>query len=321
MHTLLLQQEAVEFDRWSLPIFRWSVRRYTDVQHTPWWSAWFSCSNVRWSWRILLRFTLLVLLVPESKTTVSWTEPNVEWSLRLFTITCTRQKFLYFCLHRFPWPKWSKPHSRVQEDLQSAVSYLLSRWPLAWLVSWSSNEPFLRHYHLHFLLWRMDVGKDIAMKVTTDVIRSAPEPSFWNDVSARNSISDCSITSSSPTLFTQYCVLCQDGASPLYNCSHCPCTLCQTCIVIAEESVEEIKESDVYFTCPGCHEMHGKCTSLYYVSCSSKWSKLLNVLCNRDLKMPKGHWYWPSMPPSTGISNWPVAHRYVIPPFSFSTSS
>ncbi|KAG1743537.1 hypothetical protein EDD22DRAFT_851492 [Suillus occidentalis] len=34
--------------------------------------------------------------------------------------------------------------------------------------------------------------------------------------------------------------------------------------VIAEESVEEIKGSDIYFTCPGCHEMHGKRTSPYY---------------------------------------------------------
>lgn len=113
-----------------------------------------------------------------------------------------------------------------------------------------------------------DVGKDIATKGITNVIRNAPKPSFWNDVSARNSISDRSI--SSPTLFPQYCVLCRDGASLLYNCSHCPRTLCQKCVVIAEESVEEIKGSDVYFTCPGCHEMRGKRTSPYYVSCPSR---------------------------------------------------
>ncbi|KIK31847.1 hypothetical protein CY34DRAFT_102651, partial [Suillus luteus UH-Slu-Lm8-n1] len=120
-----------------------------------------------------------------------------------------------------------------------------------------------------------DVGKDIATKGITNVIRNAPKPSFWNDVSARNSISDRSI--SSPTLFPQYCVLCRDGASLLYNCSHCPRTLCQKCVVIAEESVEEIKGSDVYFTCPGCHEMRGKRTSPYYGFEDAQGTPILTV--------------------------------------------
>jgi hypothetical protein len=113
-----------------------------------------------------------------------------------------------------------------------------------------------------------DVSKDIVTNVTTDVTKRmpVPKPSSWNDVSACNSISD---RSSSPILPAKYCILCRDGASLLYDCSHCPRTLCKECVVIAEESVEQIKGSDVYFTCPGCHEMRGKGkrTSPYYVSC------------------------------------------------------
>ncbi|KAG1719860.1 hypothetical protein EDD22DRAFT_854786 [Suillus occidentalis] len=76
-----------------------------------------------------------------------------------------------------------------------------------------------------------DVGKDIATKGITNVIRSAPEPSFWND----------------------------------------------KCVVIAEESVEEIKGSDVYFTCPGCHEMRGKRTSPYYGFEDAQGTPILTV--------------------------------------------
>ncbi|KAG2064434.1 hypothetical protein BDR04DRAFT_1122587 [Suillus decipiens] len=102
-----------------------------------------------------------------------------------------------------------------------------------------------------------DIDKNITANVTMDASDGMPKPSSWND----------------------YCILCRDGASILYDCSHCPRTLCQECVVIAKESVEQIKRSDVYFTCPGCHEMRekGKRNSPYYGFEDSQGTPILTV--------------------------------------------
>ncbi|KAG1866140.1 hypothetical protein F4604DRAFT_1928151 [Suillus subluteus] len=61
-----------------------------------------------------------------------------------------------------------------------------------------------------------------------------------------------------PQLWNHWCLLCRDGASQMYECSHCPRTICAHCIVIPEESLDYIKRDDVFFRCPGCHEVRDR---------------------------------------------------------------
>ncbi|KAG1765300.1 hypothetical protein EV702DRAFT_1204625 [Suillus placidus] len=48
-----------------------------------------------------------------------------------------------------------------------------------------------------------------------------------------------------------------DGGN-LSDCSCCPHSVCERCIVILREFEERIKDLDVQFICPGCHEMCAK---------------------------------------------------------------
>ncbi|KAG1764778.1 hypothetical protein EV702DRAFT_1051247 [Suillus placidus] len=61
-----------------------------------------------------------------------------------------------------------------------------------------------------------------------------------------------------PVSHNIYCFFCRDGGS-LYDCSKCPRVVCHKCIVIPEKFMERVKEDDVYFICPGCHESQGQC--------------------------------------------------------------
>ncbi|KAG2120545.1 uncharacterized protein F5147DRAFT_647030 [Suillus discolor] len=63
-------------------------------------------------------------------------------------------------------------------------------------------------------------------------------PQFWNHVG--------------------WCLFCCDGSPQMYECSHCPHTVCVRCIVIPEESLDYIKKGNVFFRCPGCHEVRDR---------------------------------------------------------------
>ncbi|KAG0692391.1 hypothetical protein DFH29DRAFT_882530 [Suillus ampliporus] len=61
-----------------------------------------------------------------------------------------------------------------------------------------------------------------------------------------------------PQLWNMWCLLCRNGAPWMYECSFCPHTICERCLAIPEESREHIDSNDVFFRCPGCHEVHDK---------------------------------------------------------------
>ncbi|KAG1769684.1 hypothetical protein EV702DRAFT_1202713 [Suillus placidus] len=60
-----------------------------------------------------------------------------------------------------------------------------------------------------------------------------------------------------PLCHNIFCVFCWDGGS-LYECSICPRAVCAKCVAVPAEFEERIKDPDVHFICPGCHEMRGK---------------------------------------------------------------
>ncbi|KAG1893176.1 uncharacterized protein F5891DRAFT_50580 [Suillus fuscotomentosus] len=60
-----------------------------------------------------------------------------------------------------------------------------------------------------------------------------------------------------PNSHNIFCFFCCDGGS-LYDCTVCPRSVCDRCIVIPPEFQELIMDPGVYFICPGCHEMRTK---------------------------------------------------------------
>ncbi|KAG1754740.1 uncharacterized protein EDB91DRAFT_1076846 [Suillus paluster] len=61
-----------------------------------------------------------------------------------------------------------------------------------------------------------------------------------------------------PQHWNIWCLLCRDGAPQMYECSFCPRTICERCLAIPEESWEYINSDDIFFRCPGCHEVRNK---------------------------------------------------------------
>ncbi|KAG1893551.1 uncharacterized protein F5891DRAFT_1196269 [Suillus fuscotomentosus] len=61
-----------------------------------------------------------------------------------------------------------------------------------------------------------------------------------------------------PQIWNLWCLLCRDGAPIMYECSYCPRSLCERCLVIPEESQKDIKSDNIFFRCPGCHEVRDK---------------------------------------------------------------
>ncbi|KAF9225096.1 hypothetical protein BS17DRAFT_807496 [Gyrodon lividus] len=56
-------------------------------------------------------------------------------------------------------------------------------------------------------------------------------------------------------MHNELCSLCQDGGEILYCCNHCPQVVCGSCLVVLAELSSIVKQPDVDFICPSCHEL------------------------------------------------------------------